>query len=138
MSEIQLTGSLTINSVDVSDQVSSFVIKRTRNAVTVPATFGLNTESEAAGALKESIEIRFFSSLSAASFWADLYDAIDTTTAELTFSGTLDDGAVGADNPSFTGTMVVLGIDTGADVASLREQSQTYPITRDGVTKAVA
>lgn len=138
MSEIQLTGSLTINSVDVSSSVSSFVIRRERSAVTVPACLGNITEYEAAGALKESIEINFFSSHAATSFWADLYDAIDTDTAELSFSGTLDAGAVGTDNPSFTGTLVVLGVDTGGTVGALREQSQTFPITSAGITKATA
>jgi hypothetical protein len=138
MSDIQLTGSLTINSVDVAAYVSSFVIKRERTSVSVPATLGNLREVEKAGALREAIEIRFFSSLAATSLWAELYDAIDTDTAELTFSGRLEDGDVGSDNPEFSGTMVVLGVDTGADVASLREQSQTYPITADGVTKAIS
>jgi hypothetical protein len=138
MSEIQLKGSLTINSVDVAAYVSSFVIKRERTSVSVPATLGNLREVEKAGALREAIEIRFFSSLAATSLWAELYDAIDTDTAELSFSGRLEDAVVGTDNPEFSGTMVVLGVDTGADVASLREQSQTYPITSAGVTKATS
>lgn len=136
MSEIQLTGSLTINSVDVAANVSSFVIKRQRNAVTVPATLGELREYQKAGALTEMIEINFFSDMAATSFWADLYDAIDTDSAELTFSGTLNAGAVGVDNPSFSGSFVVMGVDTGASVGALREQSQTYPITVAGITKA--
>ena len=137
MSEVQLTGSLTIGATDFSDSISSIVIKRTRNSVTVPATLGNIREVDKAGSLKEAVEINFFSDLAAASVWADLYDAIDTDSAELTFSGNLDVGATGADNPEFSGTFVVLGLDTGADVGSLREQSQTYPVTDAGITKSV-
>lgn len=137
MSDVQLLGSLTVNSTDVSDHVSSMIIRRTRTAVTVPATLGNIRETEKAGVLKEALEINFFSSVSATSFWADLYDALDTDTAELSFVGTLNEGAVGPDNPEFSGTFVVLGVDTGADVGTLREQSQTYPITSAGVAKSV-
>lgn len=137
MSDVQLTGSLTIGGLDVATTVSSIVIKRTRNSVTVPATLGNIRETQKAGALQEAVEINFFSSLAAASLWADLYDAIDTDTAELAFTGRMNAGAVGADNPTFSGTFVVLGVDTGADVGALREQSQTYPVTAAGVTKVV-
>lgn len=135
--EVQLTGSLTIGAVDVADFVSSIVIKRTRSSVTVPPTLGNIREHEKAGALKEAVEINFYSSLAATSLWADLYDAIDTDSAELAFTGNLNSGATSADNPEFSGTFVVLGIDTGADVGSLREQSQTYPVTDAGIAKSI-
>jgi hypothetical protein len=139
MSDIQLTGSLTIDSVDVTDYVSKFVIKRERSAVTIPATFGNIIESEGAGVLKEMIEITFFSPMTAGMLWAELYTAINTDSAELTFSGVrFQDAVIGGDNPQFSGTFVVMGLDTGADVGALRQQTQTYPITSAGVTKAIA
>lgn len=134
MSEVQLTGNLSLGGTDYSSSISSMTIKRTRNSVTVPPTLGNIREVDKAGALKEALEITFFSSMAAASVWAELYDAIDTDSAELTFTGNLDSGATGADNPEFSGTIVVMGIDTGADVGSLREQTQTYPITIAGIT----
>jgi len=136
MSDIQLTGSLTIDSLDVSEYVSKFVIKRERNAVTVPATFGKLVESEAAGALKESLEIEFFSPMTAGQMWAKLYTAINTDTAEVTFTGCrMNTGAQGPNNPTFSGSIVIMALDTGAEVGALRQQTQTYPITAAGVTK---
>lgn len=136
MSDIQLTGSLEINTTDVSDFVHTLTIKRTRASVTVPPRFGNIREVTKAGALLEALEIRFHSSMAASSLWADLYDAIDTDTAELPFSGLLFDNApMGPDNPEYSGTFVVLGIDTGVDVGALRLQTQTYPITAAGITR---
>ena len=135
MSEVQLKGSLTIGAFDAAAYVSSIVYKRTRTSVTVPPTLGNIRESEKAGALKEAVELNFFSSVEAASLWATLYDALDTDAAELTFTGRLEDGVVGVDNPEFSGSFVILGVDTGVDVGSLRQQSQTYPVTAAGISK---
>jgi hypothetical protein len=135
---IQLTGDLEIEGQDVSAFVHSMIIRRTRNSVTVPPTLANIREVTKAGALVESLEIRFHSSLAASSLWAELYDAIDTDSAELTFVGKLNPGAVGVDNPEFSGSFVVMGIDTGADVGALREQTQTYAITADGIDKAIS
>jgi hypothetical protein len=137
MSDIQLKGTMTLATVDVSAYVSSAVISRTRQSITRPATFGNIRQTQAAGALVETLTLNFFSSTAAASMWADLYDAIDTDTAELAFECTLNEGAAGPDNPEFSGTIVVLGVDTGAAVGTLREQSQTYPITAAGITKDI-
>lgn len=137
MSDVQLTGELSLGGTDFSDSIHSMIIRRTRTAVTRPPTLGNLRETQAAGALVEMLEINFSSSLAAASVWADLYDAIDTDSAELTFAGLLNPGSVGADNPEFSGTIVILGVDTGADVGALRQQTQTYPITAAGVAKAI-
>lgn len=139
MSDVQLTGALTINSTDVSAYVSSMTIRRERVSVTVPATLGNLRETQKAGALRESLEIRFHSDFAAASLWADLYDAIDTDSAELAFSGLrFDDAAVSSDNPEFSGTFVVLGVDSIGEVSALRQQTQTYPITDAGITKSTS
>lgn len=138
MSDIQLTGNLSIGAIDFSDNISTMMLKRTRNSISIPATLGSNRETERAGSLKESLEINFFSSMAAASLWAELYDAIDTDLAELPFSGNLGPGATSADNPLFAGTIIILGIDTGAAVGTLRQQTQTYPITAAGITKTIA
>jgi hypothetical protein len=134
MSDIQLKGALTIGGINVADQCSSFVIKTERNAVTVPASLSNIREVQKAGSKKLALEINFWSTMAAADFWAELWDAVDTDSAELTFAGKLNDAALSADNPEYGGTIVVLALETGGEVGSLREQSQTYPITRDGLT----
>lgn len=148
MSDIQLTGNLYIGTVtteqlaasgtDYSASISSMVIKRTRTAVTVPPTLANIRETEKAGALKEMLEINFFSGVDAASVWAELYDAIDTDSATLQFKGNLNSGPTGPDNPEFSGSIVVLGVDTGADVGALRAQTQTFPITAAGIEKSIS
>lgn len=138
MSDIQLEGSLTIDGNDVSALVHSFVIHRTRSSVTVPPTLANRREVTKAGALVESVTINFHSSTAATSLWADVYDAIDTDDAEISLVGTLNPGDRGPDNPEFTFDAVVLGVDTGADVGALRQQSITLPITGAGITKNVS
>jgi hypothetical protein len=138
MSDIQLRANFEIGGVDFSSKISMMTIKRRREGVVAPPTGANIRRTKLAGALEEELEIMFRSNHAAASVWADLYDAIDTDTAELTFSATHEIGAVGADNPEFSGTFVCLGVDTGAGaVGALRQQTQTYPITGAGITKNV-
>jgi len=134
MSDIQLRGALTIGGIVVGDQCSSFVIKTERNSVTVPPNLANIREVQKAGAKKLALEINFWSTMAAADFWAELYDALDTDDAELSFVGKMNAGDIGADNPEYSGNIVVLSVDTGGEVGSLREQSTTFPITRDGLT----
>lgn len=132
---------------DYSGAITSIVINRERSSVTIPPTLKDARETEKAGPLRESVTINFFSDVDAASIWAELYDAMDTDSAILYFEGNLNEGATGADNPQFSGYFSVLGLETGADVGTLREQSQTYPVyvgdvagpaTTTGVTKATS
>lgn len=143
MTAVQLKGNLMLceeggTLTDYSDAVSSMVISRSRNSVTEPATLSSGRESEKAGTLTETLTINFFSDMAAASVWAVLYDVLDTDSSEIDFQGTFDDGALSADNPSFTGVATLMSLDTGADVGTLRQQSITLPITAAGITKAIA
>lgn len=122
--------------VDYKNYISSLVVNKERSSVTIPATLGTGRETTKAGTLMESVTITFHSDLAAASFWGEMYDAISTDDAELYFEAVLNEGAVSADNPKFKGTIVVLTLETGADVGSLRQQSQTYPVTAAGITKS--
>jgi hypothetical protein len=133
MSDIQLKGALTIGGINVGDQCSSFVIKTERNSVTVPGTLTNIREVQKAGAKKLSLVINFWSTMAAADFWAELWDAIDSNSGELAFTGKMNDAALSADNPEYSGNIVVLALDTGGEVGTLRAQSQTYPITRAGI-----
>jgi hypothetical protein len=137
---IQLKGSLKLaptgdTLVDYSNNISSLVISRNRNSVTQPATLGTGREETKAGTLSESLTINFFSSTAAASVWAVLYDIMDDDASEVDFEGLLNNAAEGTDNPKFAGTAVLLDLETGADVGTLRQQSITLPITADGITK---
>lgn len=129
-------GVVTAN-IDFSAFVTSLVIHRTRESITVPATFGTGRASQVAGALSESLEINYFSSTDAASMWAMIYDAIDTDTGQLKWEATLNTGITSADNPKFSGTIIILAVDSGGAVGTLRLQQQTYPITDAGVTKVI-
>lgn len=124
-------------SLDCSNFVTSLVIHRTRESITVPATFGTGRSTQVAGALSESLEINFFSSTDAASMWAMLYDILDTDNSTAAWEATLNSGAVGADNPKFSGVITLLALDTGGTVGNLRAQTQTYPITAAGITKVI-
>lgn len=142
MGNIQLKGNLKLgadsgSAVEYGSSISEFIIRRQREEITIPATLGTGRKSSEAGALTEHLMIGFHSSTAAASVWAELYDALDTDASTLYFEGTLNPGAVGADNPEFSGTIIVLGLDTGATVSKLREQKQTYPVTVAGVTKVI-
>lgn len=133
---IQLKGNLSLGPedqgtpsvTDYSNYITSMVISRERNSIARPATLGTGRETEVAGPIKESLTINFFSDLSATSVWAELYDAMDTDSGLLYFEGNLEDGATSTSNPQFSGWVSILSLDTGADVGSLREQSQTFPV----------
>lgn len=137
----QLKGNIKFGVVTASTDFSAFItsltIHRTRESITVPATFGTGRATQVAGALAESLEINFFSSTDAASFWAMLYDAVDTDTSQIKWEATLNTGITSADNPKFSGTIIILAIDSGGTVGTLRQQTQTYPITDVGVTKVI-
>ncbi len=132
---LQLEGPITIATTDYSDEITSVIIRRRRNVVTDPATYGNARETDAAGAIKEEIQINFLNNRAATKVWAELWDAIDTDTAELAFTAQFDDGAVGADNPVFAGTMVVTGVEVGGAVGQHNQQSWTFPITAAGITR---
>jgi hypothetical protein len=139
---IQLRGNLKLGpssgtAVEFGNAITAFIMKTERESVTLPATLATGRASAAAGALTQMVQIDFFSSTAASSVWAELYDAIITDSAELYFEGTLNPGAVNADNPRWSGFITIMSLDTGIAVGALRAQSQTYPVTQAGVTRAI-
>lgn len=142
MGIIQLGGNLKLGPtgslVDYSDNISQMVLNIARAAIAVPATLGLPTASQSPGSKTETLQITYHSDLAAASVWAELYDAIMSDAAELDFEGTFEEGAVSVDNPKFSGTIRVMGLATGGVVGSLRQQSQTWPLTEEGHVKATS
>lgn len=132
---LQLEGTILLGGVDYSDEITSLLITRRRNLVARPATFGNSRETQKAGTLTEELTINFINGTAAALVWAELWDAIDTDSAELTFSGTLTDAAIGADNPAFTGTCIVTGVSVGGQVGQYNQQTWTFPITEAGIVR---
>jgi hypothetical protein len=143
MSTIQLGGNLQLGPVggplvDYSDYISQMIITTTREGINTPPTLGKPRGSVRPGAISETLEIQFHSDMAATSVWAELWDAIYTDDAELDFAGNLEEGATSVSNPHFVGTIVVMALNTGGQVGQLRQQSQTWPVTEDGVTKTTA
>ena len=135
---IQLEGPITIGGTDFSDEITVCTITRRRNLTTVPSTFGNARSVQKAGSIVEEATFTFLNDKAAASVWLELYDAIDTDSAELAVVARLDDAAVGADNPSFSFTVVVTGVSVGGTVGEQNTQNWTYPITSAGITKATS
>ena len=133
---VQLKGNLSLGPedqetpdvTDYSRYISSLSVMRERTSITVPPNLETARESEVAGPMKETVGMQFHSGVAAASLGAELWDAMDTDSSILYFEGTLEPGAVSADNPKFSGYISVLTLETGADVGTLRQQSQTYPV----------
>lgn len=134
---LQLTGPITLGGTDYSDDVTSIIIRRRRAVVTSPATFGNAREVGAAGAISEEIQVNFLNHIAASRVWAELWDAIDSDNAELAFTARFTDGAVAADNPEFSGTCVITGVEVGGAVLQHNQQSWTFPVTAAGITKDV-
>jgi hypothetical protein len=138
---IQLGGTIKLGTssgtaVDYSSFISQLTINFTRETIETPATFGLPIKSQAAGAEQNTVGIEFYSTTAAASVWHELYNAFKTATANLYFEAIYNAAAVGADNERWSGFCIVTTLDTVPTVGSLRQQSQTYPITSSGVTRA--
>lgn len=138
---IQLEGHIKLGPVggpltDYSAEITKLVIKRTRTSVTIPATWADAEESEAAGARKNSMDIEFLTATTAASVWAELWDALDTDDAELDFEATQSTDAVGGDNPKWSGTIVVMSAETGGTAGTIRTQAQSFPIKKGTLEKA--
>jgi hypothetical protein len=127
------TGSL----VEYGAAVTNARINTTRAMQTIPATLATGESSQAAGAIARTLTVDFFSGTAAASIWAELLDAIESDDAEVDFEYKLNDAVVGADNPLFSGTIIVAGLTTGAAVGTLRSQSQTFPLKAGTYAKSV-
>ncbi len=138
---IQLGGTIKLGTssgtaVDYSSSVSQLTVNFTREMIEVPATFGLPIKSQSAGAEQDTLTIEFYSTTAAASVWHELYNAFKTATAQLYFEALYNAAAAGADNERWSGFCIVSTLDTVPAVGDLRQQSQTFPITSAGVTRA--
>jgi hypothetical protein len=138
---IQLGGTIKLGTssgtaVDYSSYISQLTINFTREMIDVPATFGQPIKSQSAGSEQNTLTIEFFSPTTAASVWHELYNAFKTSSSQLYFEALYNAAAAGADNERWSGLCIVSTLDTVPTVGSLRQQSQTFPITSAGVTRA--
>lgn len=123
-------GTFTLNSIDVSAEVTGVILKGMTNDVQIPATL-TNGIAHAAGATKYQIQIDYLSddSSTTATLFGILWTAIGTATKELTYAVRLRPGAKGSTNPSWSGTLVVSGADLGGKVEDLSTGSITCILT---------
>lgn len=131
---LQLAPSGTDPLVDVSEWCSLFKLITSRVGVTVPPS-GLTARGwTAAGPIEEQLQITFRSGTDAASLTQTLWEVIHSDEAHIDFTGTMNDGAVDAENPEYSGTAVLLNHELGNDVGALRGQTVTLPIVGAGIT----
>jgi hypothetical protein len=125
---------LSINSVDLSDQCTSAVINYVSEQLE-NTTFSNTSRSFTAGLYSNSVTVTLYQSYAASETEASIYSLVGTTTT-LVLKPT--SSAVGATNPSYTLTGAFLSAHTPIN-ASLGELS-TIDLTFSGgvLTKAVA
>lgn len=124
----QLEGVITIGATDFSDEIHSFVLNPTRQLVTEEPTYGDASANDKAGASSCTVTIEAKNELAAAALTRALWTAYLTDTAELAFEARYGAGAVGADNPEFSGNLVVSEITIGTKVGERQMLSQTFPV----------
>jgi hypothetical protein len=124
----QLEGIITIATIDYSDEIHSFVLNPTRQLVTEQPTYADASANDKAGASMCTVTIEMKNELAAASLARALWTAYLTDSAELAFSAQYAPGAVGSDNPAFTGNLVVSEITIGTKAGDTRVLSQTFPV----------
>lgn len=122
-----LRGNLKVNSADVSDQVTAFTFKGQRATIDIPQTFGAKA-SFAAAADTYSVQIDYLEDTDAAALTMIFWDALASTTGEITVAGSFESGTVGASNPLFTATAIVTGAGIGGTVNTVGQQSFEFPL----------
>ena len=126
--------SITINSVDLTDQCTSAVINYVSEQLE-NTTFSNTSRSFTAGLYSNSVTVTLYQSYAATETEASIYSLVGTTTTLVLKPSS---AAVGATNPSYTLTGAFLSAHTPIN-ASLGELS-TIDLTFSGgvLTKAVA
>lgn len=126
--------SITINSVDLTDQCTSAVINYVSEQLE-NTTFSNTSRSFTSGLYSNSVTVTLYQSYAASETEASIYSLVGTTTTLVLKPSS---SAVGATNPSYTLTGAFLSAHTPIN-ASLGELS-TIDLTFSGgvLTKAVA
>lgn len=124
--------------VDYSAEVSTTLIKRTRDLIEIPATAATGRKEKRAGAVSNELTIYVIGDLATSSLWAELYAQLDDADGQRYFETVLKPGAVSASNPKFSGICIVTGVEVGGQWGGLASSfSLTMPII-GAITKAAA
>jgi hypothetical protein len=129
-----LASYVSINGADMSDRVKS--AKLTIEVETLDSTtFGGDGWKEVTGGLKSAgLEVEFTDDFAAGQVDGLIFAILGTNVA---FEVRPDDAVVGANNPKYTGTVLVTGASMGGSVGELAGKSINFP-TSGAVTRAVA
>ena len=126
--------SITINSVDLSDQCTSAVINYVAEQLE-NTTFSNTSRSFTSGLYSNTVTVTLYQSYAASETEASIYSLVGTTTTLVLKPSS---SAVGASNPSYTLTGAYLSAHTPIN-ASLGELSTiTLTFAGGALTKAVA
>lgn len=133
MSALVLTGNLQIGPtsgslVDMSAEVTAFHVSAQVDTIEVPATMTTSTHGRG-GAADYAVEIGYLSNDIAAALFKMLWDAVDTGTKTLAFTGTMRAGTVTTSNPSWSGTFIVVESTLGSQAETLSQGKATFPMT---------
>jgi len=126
--------SVTINSVDLSDHVSSVTLEISSDEIMTTA-MGETFQSRTGGLKDGSLSIEFQNDFAASEVDATLWPLLGTTTA---FVIKPKSDAISATNPSYSGNILVnQHIPVGNAVGELATMSVTYP-TSGAITRATS
>lgn len=127
--------SVTINSVDVSDHVSSVEISSAAEDVDITA-MGASGRERAAGLLDESFTFNFLQDMAAADVDATLSPLLGAAAFPVVVKPT--SGAVSSTNPTFTGSCILTEYQRlSGEVGAAATASVTLPVS-GVITRATA
>jgi len=127
--DLILSGTVKIATVDVSAEVTNVTIKGSVNDVVVPATMSAGI-THAGGANKYTIQIDYLSDdASTGLLFPLLWTAVGSASKEVAYSIRLHPGVIGVGNPQYDGSFVVSGADVGGPEEGLSTGSITCTCT---------
>ena len=129
--------SITVNSVDLSDHVSSVEINLSKDQIDT-TNFGGAGREYIAGLKNDSFTLNFQQNFATAEVDATLYPLWDNET-EFAVVVKPSTAAVSATNPSYSGTCILLEyMPLNGSVGELSTTSVTFPSQRSGIARATA
>lgn len=129
--------SVTVNSVDLSDHVSSVEITLSKDEIET-TNFGGDGRERIAGLKDDQITLNFQQDFATAEVDATLYPLWDNET-EFPISVKPTSATVSATNPTYSGTFILLEyMPLAGAVGDLSETSVTFFSQRSGVSRATA
>lgn len=120
-------GTTAETAVDVSEEVTTFKVMGEVSVVEIPPTLARERRNRG-GSATYSLEIGYLSSDEADGVFRLLWAAIGSQSKELYFEGSMRDDVVSADNPLYTGRIIVVGAAVGGEAEALSTDSNTYPM----------